>query len=208
MLKKIVLSHHTLAHISEIIVDTEIFDQGFTRECSMNNCNGRCCRDGVLLDIKDKEKILAHAAMIQQAMEPEQEKNISKWFDECVEEDLDFPSGMCDGTAVAGDGCVFLNSKGLCTLQLTAVEHGMRKDALKPFYCFAFPLTLDGGVLTTYDADFSERPACCKAVQNGEQSILDICREELEFMLGSEGLKEFEKIFADYRLKTALPQES
>ena len=206
--KKIILFRHKLAHIAEIIVDTNILDSGFSRGCSMNNCNGRCCRDGVLLDVKDKEKILAYAPMIQKAMEPQQEKNPSKWFDERIEPDTDFPSGRCDGTAVAAGGCVFLNSKGLCTLQAVSMENGMGKDALKPFYCFAYPLTLEEGVLTVYDPEFSERPECCMAVYHGEQSILDICREELEFILGLDGMKEFEEIYAGYKLQAALNQEA
>ncbi len=207
-IKKIILSRHKLAHVPGIVIDKNILDRGFARGCSMNNCNGRCCRDGVLLDVKDKEKILAHVPMIQKAMEPQQEKDPSKWFDECVETDRDFPSGSCDGTAVAGGGCVFLNSKGLCTLQAVSMEYGMGKDALKPFYCFAYPLTLDEGILTVYDSEFSERSECCMSVHQGEQSILDVCREELEFILGLEGVKEFEEIYSDYKLQAALNLEA
>jgi hypothetical protein len=197
--EKIVLRKHKMTFMPEIIIDREILDHSYERHCAMNNCNGACCREGVLLDIKDKEKILAHAALIQRYLEPQQEKDPAKWFDENIEYDSDFPSGQCDGTATHGDGCVFLDSNGLCTLQKVAMGEKMEKDALKPFFCFAYPLTIEAGVLTTYDSEFTIRKQCCSTVQKGEQSLLDVCRDELEFMLGGEGLKEFEKIYVDYK---------
>ena len=128
-------------------------------------------------------------------MEPEQEHDTSKWFDHSVEYDIDFPSGKCDGTAVLDGKCVFLDSKGLCVLQRAATAEGMNKFALKPFYCVAFPLVIDGHVLTTDDPDFIKNPQCCCIVQEGPLTVLDVCREEFEYILGYEGLEEVEKIF-------------
>ncbi len=59
-------------------------------------------------------------------------------------------------------------------------------QALKPFFCFAFPVTIDAGVLTIDDPEFTNRPECCSMIAGGTRSVLEICWEEFEFVLGSE----------------------
>ena len=145
--------------------------------------------------MKEKERILAHADLIKKYLEPQQEKDHQKWFDNNIENDADFPSGKCDGTAVHGNSCVFLCSKGLCALQKTAMAEGMDKFALKPFYCVAFPITIDEHVLTTYEPEFTNRQQCCSIVSEGPMTLLDVCREEFEYILGADGLKEMEELF-------------
>jgi hypothetical protein len=190
-----ILRKHKLKHIPELLVDPEILAQRFMPNSAMCNCNGTCCAEGVLLDVKEKELILAHADLIKNYLEPEQEKDTTKWFDNNIEYDADFPSGKCDGTAVQGNSCVFLCSKGLCALQKTAMAEGMDKFALKPFYCVAFPITIDEHVLTTYEPEFTNRRQCCSIVPDGPLTVLDVCREEFEYILGAEGLKEIEELF-------------
>jgi hypothetical protein len=190
-----ILHKHKLGHIPELHVDPEILTQRFSPNSSMCNCNGTCCAEGVLLDVKEKELILAHADMIKKYLEPQQEKDTTNWFDNIIEHDADFPSGKCDGTAVQGNSCVFLCSKGLCALQKTAMAEGMDKFALKPFYCVAFPITIDEHVLTTYEAEFTNRRQCCSIVTDGPMTVLDVCREEFEYILGVEGLEEIEELF-------------
>jgi hypothetical protein len=192
-----IITKHNLKHISELRVDPDIVHHRFSLGCSMCNCKGACCAEGVLLDLKEKECILAHADIIKKYLEPEQEHDAAKWFDHNIENDIDFPSGRCDGTAVRDSKCVFLDSKGLCALQKTAVAEGMNKYALKPFYCVAFPLVIDGHVLTTDDPEFINSSQCWCIIQNGSLTVLDVCREEFEYILGSEGLEEIEKIFED-----------
>jgi hypothetical protein len=189
------LHKHQLQHIKDLTVDHEVLLQRFSPGCAMCNCNGKCCADGVLLDLKDKERILAHKDLVKQYMEPQQQHDETKWFDNNIEKDVDFPSGHCDGTAVHGHGCVFLNSLGLCVLQKAAMEEGMQKFALKPFYCVAFPLTIDEHVLTTYEPEFTNRPQCCSVGAEGALTVLDVCREEFEYMLGTDGLREVEQLF-------------
>jgi hypothetical protein len=192
-----ILKKHNLGHISELRIDPEILLQRFSPGCSMCHCNGICCAEGVLLDLKDKERILVHADLIKQYLEPQQENDVHKSFDHNIEYDIDFPSGRCDGTAVRDGGCVFLDSKGLCTLQKTALAEGMNKFALKPFYCVAFPLVIDEHVLTMDDPDFTNRSQCCSIVPDGLITVLDVCREEFEYILGAEGLEEIEKVFKE-----------
>ncbi len=162
-----IIKNHNLKHIAELRVDPDIIQHRFSLGCSMCNCNGACCAEGVLLDLKEKERILAYADTIKKYLEPDQEHDTSKWFDHNMEYDIDFPSGRCDGTAVRDGKCVFLDSKGLCALQRTAIAEGMNKFALKPFYCVAFPLVIDGHVLTTDDPDFIKNPQCCCIVPEG-----------------------------------------
>jgi hypothetical protein len=189
-----ILKKHHLKHIPELLVDPEILLPRFSPGCSMCHCNGTCCAEGVLLDLKDKERILVHADLIKQYLEPQQEHDIAKWFDHSIEHDIDFPSGQCDGTATREGGCVFLDSKGLCALQKTAMAEGMDKFALKPFYCVAFPMVIDRHVLTIDDPDFTNRPQCCSIIPEGALTALDVCREEIEFILGPEGFQELEQV--------------
>jgi hypothetical protein len=192
-----ILKKHNLKHIPELQIDPEILLQRFSPGCSMCQCNGTCCAEGVLLDLQDKERILAHADLIKQYLEPQQEYDVTKWFDQAIEHDIDFPSGQCDGTATKNGGCVFLDSKGLCTLQKTAMAEGMNKFAIKPFYCVAFPLVIDKHMLTIDDPDFTNRPQCCSIIPEGSLTALDVCREEFEFILGTEGLQEIEEVFKE-----------
>ena len=189
------IQNHNLTYIPELLVDPEIFTSRYLSHASMCKCNGACCAEGVLVDVKEKELILRHADVIKKYLEPQQEQDPTKWFDHSYEFDPDFPSGKCDGTAVRGKGCVFLCSKGLCALQKTAMGEGMDKFALKPFYCVAFPLTIEGHVLTIHESDFTNRHQCCSTIGEGPLTVLDVCREEFEYILGSEGLKEIDALF-------------
>jgi len=82
----------------------------------------------------------------------------SRWFeanDELVE---DLPSGRAIGRHSNENGCIFLMGDGWCVLQFVAVEESMFKHSLKPFFCFAFPVTIESGVLRVDDPDFTNRP--------------------------------------------------
>ncbi len=185
-----VLRRHRLRHLPELKVEEGFLHKRFATGCSMQHCNAACCRHGVLVDPKEREKILSHAPLIQRYMESHQVKDPEDWFDDTVEPDADFPSGTAVGTKMKSYGCVFLDSSGLCVLQKAAMGEGMPKFSLKPFYCVAYPVTLDNGVLVTDDPDFTDRTECCSTINGGELTVLDVCREELEFVLGTEGLDE------------------
>lgn len=188
-----VLRNHGLKHIPGLKVEQGFLGKNFIKGCSMQQCNAACCRHGVMLDPKDRDKILEHAPLIQKYMEPHQPKDTAQWFEELDEQDADFPSGRALGTQERSTGCVFLDSAGLCVLQKTAMAEGMPKFSLKPFFCVAYPITLEDGVLVTDDADFTNRQECCSTVRNGEQTVFDVCEEELEYMLGKSGLDELKQ---------------
>ena len=142
-----------------------------------------------MLDVTERDNILRHADLIREHMEPDQVQDPAAWFDQELEYDSDYPSGVGVGTQTTARGCVFLKKNGYCVLQTTAMETGLPKQALKPFFCFAFPVTIDAGILTIDDPDFTNRPDCCSMIEGGTRSVLDICEEEFEFVLGSEGAK-------------------
>ncbi len=188
-----VLRHHRLAHLPELKVDPALFDAVFSEECSMANCNAHCCREGVLVDIRERDNILMNASFIHKHLEPDQEHNPGLWFDG-QESDGDFPSGFCVGTRATKTGCVFLDRRGRCTLQKVEELEGMGRFALKPFYCVAHPLSIESSVLRVADSEFTNRDVCCSTVAQGRKNAIEVCREELSFMLGEEGLSELESI--------------
>ncbi|MBI3365293.1 MAG: hypothetical protein HY033_10330 [Ignavibacteriae bacterium] len=122
-------------------------------------------------------------------------KDSSKWFEDREREDTDFPSGKAIGTQAMDYGCVFLDSVGRCTLQKAAIAEGMHPFALKPFYCVAYPVTVDHGELMVDDAEFVDRPQCCRPTESGTLDILDVCADELEHVLGKEGVEELRTMF-------------
>ena len=161
----------------------------------MANCNSQCCQGGVWADPAERDNILAHAAIIQRHMDADQERSPEKWFENNVVADADFPSGNAVGTRANERGCVFLKDDGKCVLQTTAIAEGMNAFALKPFFCVAFPVSIEHGELIIDDLEFGNRAECCCPVENGSQTILDVCSGELEFVLGEEGLKELREVY-------------
>lgn len=190
----ITLTKHTLSHISNLQMDLAIFRPTYDGACSMGHCNAHCCRDGVFLDPADKQKILDHADLVISHMDDHQIKDTSEWFDDELTDDPDFPSGVCSGTAAEDYGCIFLNTRGHCVLQVAATAAGMEKFELKPYFCVAFPLTISEGVLTVEDGSFTKRSQCCAPGGDPKLAPADVCREELEFMLGKEGLDELDTV--------------
>jgi hypothetical protein len=103
-----VIYNHHLNHIPTLKVDPVVLESKFAHECSMANCNATCCQHGVMVDLKERENILQNADLIKSYMEPQQEHDVTKWFDLEEEDDLDFPSGRAVGTQANERGCIFL----------------------------------------------------------------------------------------------------
>ena len=184
------LHNHHLRHIQPLRVDPVMFSATFEHACSMMNCNASCCQHGVMVDVKERDNILQHVDLIHRYMDVDQIRDPGQWFEKNEELDSDYPSGRAVRTEAIHRGCVFLRKDGRCVLQHAAVSEGMPAQALKPFYCFAFPITIESGVLTVDDPEFTNRPQCCSMVPGGSQSVIDVCRFELEFVLGGGGVKE------------------
>lgn len=183
-MSEITLRRHAIRHIPDLKVDPEVLTARFPRDCSMKGCTGRCCETGIWADSAEHDAILKHAALIQTHMDPSQERSPERWFDAEPWDHPDFPSGRAIGTAVANGGCVFLAADGRCVLQKAS---DARTGNLKPFFCFAFPLTISDGTLCL---DEARDAACCTPAPNGSLSVFELCAEELEYVLGANGVNE------------------
>ena len=180
----LVIREHHLPHIAELEVDAKLLACRFAAGCSMSRCRGTCCTSGVWVDLAHRDRILAHADVIGRYMEPAQEHDRARWFEPGEKDDQDFESGRAISTATIGDGCVFLDSHQRCVLQLAEAE----VPGLKPFYCWAYPIVIDHGVLTLDDEMCPEEKQCCGPVASGALDIMDVCAFELEHVVGATGV--------------------
>jgi Fe-S-cluster containining protein len=186
-----VLRKHRLKYIPELKVSDELAKLRFCGGCSMRNCRAECCSGGAAVDLVERDRILEHADLVRAHMDGDQQHASERWF-EAPSEDIDFPSGRAATTRTHGDHCVFLNAAGLCVLQAAEAAMG-RGSTLKPFYCRAFPIYIDRGVLS-FDDNLGLEPPCCGPVADGTLSIFDVCAFELEHVLGPEGAAELREI--------------
>jgi Fe-S-cluster containining protein len=191
-----ILSKHRLGYFPELKVGDDVFNTRYERACSMTNCRGRCCADGVDADLADRDRILQHAELIQSYMDEGQDRDPANWF-QAPRPDADFPSGMCATTTLKSDGCNFLNKDGQCVVHIAESKAPPGFGYLKPFFCRAFPVCILNGTLSVDDEQCPDERGCCGPVKNGPLSILDICAFELEYMLGADGLAELRKMAAD-----------
>jgi hypothetical protein len=175
--------------VKGIKIDPAIFTFVFGCKCS-----GECCHYGVYTDLKESEIILGIKDKIISLMDETQPKDTELWFEQ-PEEDDSFVSGIAVGTELHNDKCVFLDGKGLCTLQKLALLEGKDKWFYKPVYCVLFPLTVYEDALTI-DDDHINRLKTCNKNKNG-MSIYEACKDELRHFFGEDGLAEIE----EYRLE-------
>ncbi len=169
--------------------ELRIFTEGFEDKNGPNACTSRCCRHGVYLDPVERDRILAHADIVEKYFDETQTRDRSRWFNNAEEEDKDFPSGVCVSTEVYHDRCVFLDRSGRCTLQVTEREEGMPRFSLKPFYCVLFPIVkVDGAI--EYDDFCSGDSPCCTATPVSEKKMVELCSIELEHALGAAKYKQ------------------
>lgn len=195
-----VLRKHKLVHLSGLGIDENMFSGRFPRTCATSRCNGDCCRTGVWADLAERDRILENADLIRSHMEGDQEQNPDLWFDAEIFEHTDFPSGRAAGTQVRNNACVFLNGAARCVLQIASQDKSV---SLKPFYCFAFPITIEESKLMI-DEGFNQN--CCTLAPNGELDVFDVCAGELRYVLGDDGLSELEQL-AKTRRKCASDSE-
>jgi Fe-S-cluster containining protein len=191
-----VLRKHPLKQFKELKVGDDVFNTRYTKGCSMSNCRGRCCADGVELDIVERDRILEHAHLIQPHMDQTQDRDPANWFQK-THLDADFPSGECATTALKENGCVFLNKDGYCVVQIAEAQAPVGFGYLKPFFCRAFPVCILNSTLCIDDDQCPDEHKCCGPMKHGPLSILDICAFELEYVLGADGLDELRRMAAE-----------
>ena len=157
-----ILTQHKLGHVPELKVNQSMFQRGFAGGCSMSNCNAECCQGGVFVDISERDNILAQRTMIQRHMDPDQEHDPTRWFEDHEVVDPDFPSGRAIGTEAQESGCVFLKKDGKCVLQSAAEAESMDKFTLRPFFCIAYPVAIIRGELIIDEELLTGRRECCR----------------------------------------------
>jgi hypothetical protein len=131
-------------------------------------------------------------------MDPEQEQDPARWFDDDETVDSDFPSGRCIGTRVHDDRCVFLDRAGRCVLQTATIGAARPGFDLKPFFCTAFPITLLHGTLWVDELCLEGPARCCRPALDGALNLLEVCESELRHVLGDDGLEELRLGFKEY----------
>jgi hypothetical protein len=184
--------------MSEIVIgkykiDPVLFEKGFAKDCGPHKCETTCCSSGVFLDPTDRDVIIQNKEEIKTKMDETQTTDDTKWFDNRKEIDVDFPSGFAVGTEVFNDKCVFLRNDGRCSVQLLSAEKFDDPWKIKPFYCVAFPICLDNGLLT-FDDYQQDSAACCSIVKQTESTLVDSCKAELEYVLGADGYRQLVEI--------------
>ncbi len=73
-------------------------------------------------------------------------------------------------------------------MQIAGKEEGLGEWKLKPFYCIAYPVTVEEGVLT-FDDVCQGDTLCCSLAKATDAALVDTCKAELEYILGSEGYR-------------------
>jgi Fe-S-cluster containining protein len=186
-----VLSNHKLTHLVKLGVNENIFRGRFPGACATSRCNANCCKAGVWTDLLERDRILQNADLIRNHTDPDQEQNPERWFGPASLEDTDFPSGWAASTQMINDACVFLNNAHRCVLQNASRD---QITELKPFFCAAFPITIDKGQLKIDDRQDGHNLDCCTLTADGKLDVFDVCVAELKHVLGEEGLKELERL--------------
>ena len=195
--------------VAGLRVDELIFTHGFVHYCDISKCGGGCCHSGVYADLGERDEILRNASAIAEAMDETQDRDTETWFDGEIIEDADFPSGRAEGTEVhvrdggiSGftEGCVFLDKRHFCSIQVAGVNAGLHRWAWKPKYCILFPITVVEGVLT-YDDGHSEDLNYCGPSGTGAyvHSVFEAMREELQYFLGEPEFEKLEKYYQSNR---------
>lgn len=190
-------------------IDEAIFTQGFVPYCDISMCGGGCCHSGVYADTEEYKTILQHKDEIAKYMDETQDTDPATWFDNEWVDDTDFKSGRAIGTNVHErdggisnfkEGCVFLDKRHFCSIQVAAAANGLHRWAWKPKYCILFPVTVVEGVIT-YDDSHSEDLHHCgpKGVSGYVHSVFEAMKEELTHFLGEEDFKKVEAYFEEHR---------
>ncbi|HXG01217.1 MAG TPA: DUF3109 family protein [Bacteroidota bacterium] len=184
--------------VNQYLISNELFESGYAAGNGPCNCTAQCCTSGVWVDLGERDTIMRHASIIKQHMDETQTQDETQWFEVGIEEDPDFPSGHCVGTAVVNNKCTFLDTFGRCTLQLAAVAAGEHKWAWKPLYCVLFPIVIENGVVE-FDPMLQGEQTCCSVKDKFDIPLFAACKEELVHLLGREGYRQLEEHYASLR---------
>lgn len=168
-----------------------LFEKGFPSGGGPCTCSSVCCEGGVYVDIRERDAILAHKAMVKKYMDETQTTDDSVWFEEIEHDDADFPSGKCVGTQEINNKCAFLDKSGRCSIQLACASEGMHKWALKPLFCILYPIEITDKVVS-FDEMLQDEQSCCSVNQKFAVPLFEGCKEELVHFIGEDGFRAME----------------
>ena len=184
-------------------IDGQSFGRLIAR-CSLTDCRGMCCYDGVYLDAPTEAAI----AVIAQARRPAFEAMGLDLPHEVVVDGFvgDVPYGRKTATrpwaadeAVADvpahfnrTSCVFHLDDGRCGLQVLALLDGLHPWAYKPTSCWLFPINIHSGVIKIFDRTndpsrfesyrgFVEYTRCGGTCVGGRPAI-EVLTDELQYL--------------------------
>jgi Fe-S-cluster containining protein len=184
-----------LLRVKDYLISNELFEKGYAAGNGPCTCSAQCCRSGVWVDVREHDAILERKELIRQQMDETQTPDERKWFDTHIEDDPDFPSGRCIGTAVVNDKCAFLDKAGRCSIQRAAVAAGEHKWAWKPTFCVLFPIVIENGIIE-FDPMLQGEQMCCSITSAFDVPLFVACKEELIYLLGEDGYHRIETHYA------------
>jgi hypothetical protein len=181
-------------------VDWRLLEPTTLRNGCSGGCRGHCCDNGANLSGREVDRAYAHAegvaAYLRQPWRP------AEWFDyEGGWDDDREPRSALFKTRVlplapAGPGadkayCVFYGADGRCALERFGREHGHGDWALKPFYCWLYPLGLRDGVVTV---DPDGLRWCFEETHVPQGHLFEQFPRELGYLLGEGGLEQLRRL--------------
>lgn len=191
-----------LLQVKGLRVASELFTTGYRGGAGPCQCNAQCCARGAYVDVAERDRILAHSALIEPHLDDTQSHDPAQWFEAEEKIDADYPSGRCAGTAMVNGKCALLDRRGFCSTQVAANAAGMHKWALKPLYCALFPIEVIDGVIR-FDARLQNERACCSVQPAFDVPLFEACREELVRLLGEDGFAQLRAHYTEHYEKRA-----
>lgn len=174
----------------------ELFTTGYPAGTGPYFCaSGVCCGRGAYVDLAERDRVLAHAAMVKPHLDETQTQDETRWFETEERVDPDYPSGKCVGTDATTGRCALQDKRGRCSLQVAATAAGLHKWAIKPLYCVIFPIEVIGNVVR-FDSRMQGKRACCSVQAEFEVPLFEACREELVHLLGEDGFQQLRDRYA------------
>jgi hypothetical protein len=189
----------SILRVKQYTFSDELFSQGFAQGRGPCTCTSVCCEGGVYADIAERDRIMELRDIIRKHMDATQPQDPSLWFELSEQEDADFPSGRCVGTEEFNGKCVFLDSRGRCSIQVAAVAQGLDRWAWKPLFCILFPIEVSGNVVN-YDPMLQGEQPCCTTQADYSIPLFRACRDELIHLLGQEGYDMLEEHYRNRAL--------
>jgi hypothetical protein len=180
--------------IKNYSISPELFTRGFRSGTGPCSCTSTCCEGGVYADVRERDTILSHRAIIAKYMDETQSTDERDWFENEEHVDPDFPSGRCVGTREVNNKCAFLNRAGRCTLQVAAMSEGMHRWAFKPLFCILYPIEISDNMIS-FDEMLQDEESCCSTEPYFDIPLFEACKDELTHLVGEDGFARMKEYY-------------